>query len=104
LSFRPGIRGVYGKHPPNTAAVGWLRRGGDRDHLLPVVPGQQLGQSGCWVIGNPCEHIGQPGAQRALGGIVGQANAAVVEESGELLPALEHIARRLGELDRRTIG
>ena len=37
-------------------------------------------------------------AQRALGGIVGQADAAVVEEAGEGRPALEHVIDRLGGL------
>jgi hypothetical protein len=35
-------------------------------------------------------------AQRPLGGIVGQADAAIVEEAGEGGPALEHVIYRLG--------
>ena len=37
-------------------------------------------------------------AQRPLGGVVGHAEAAVVEEAGEGLPALEAVGDRLGDL------
>src|SRR5882757_4872668 len=37
-------------------------------------------------------------AQRALGGVVGQAQAAVVEEADETVPAVEAVGDRLGEL------
>ena len=37
-------------------------------------------------------------AQRALGGIVGQADAAIIEEAGERGPALEHVVHGLGDL------
>ena len=57
------IADVDSKHPPNTAAGSYLRCGRDWDHLLPPAPGQQLGQSGCGVIRNPREHVGQPGAR-----------------------------------------
>jgi len=33
-----------------------------------------------------------------LGGVVAQANAAVVEEPGERRPALQHVVRGLGEI------
>ena len=36
-------------------------------------------------------------AQGALGGVVGEADAAVVEEAGEAVPALEHVVHRLGD-------
>lgn len=35
-------------------------------------------------------------AQRAFGGIIGEANAAVVEEAGDRIPALEHVETGLG--------
>ena len=36
-------------------------------------------------------------AQRPLGGVVGEADAAVVEEAREAAPALEHVIHRLGD-------
>src|SRR5882724_10023546 len=37
-------------------------------------------------------------AQRPLGGVVGQAQAAVVEEADETIPAVEAVGDRLGDL------
>ena len=34
--------------------------------------------------------------ERALGGVIGETDAAVVEEAGEAVPALQHVVHRLG--------
>jgi hypothetical protein len=41
----------------------------------------------------PCLAAKRDAAQRALGGVVGEADAAIVEEAGERIPA---VARRSG--------
>ena len=46
----------------------------------------------------PCAAAERDSAQGALGGVVGQADAAVVEEAGEGRPALEHVIHGLGGL------
>ena len=44
-------------------------------------------------------------AQRPFGGIVRQADAAVVEEAGEAVPALQHVVDRLGDRElARQLG
>ena len=37
-------------------------------------------------------------AQRPLGGVVGHAQAAIVEEAGQAVPAVEAVGDRLGDL------
>jgi hypothetical protein len=37
-------------------------------------------------------------AQRALGGIVGETDSAIVEEAGEGVPALQHVIHRFGDV------
>jgi hypothetical protein len=37
-------------------------------------------------------------AESALGGVVGEADAVVVEEAGERVPALEHVEAGLGQI------
>jgi len=44
-------------------------------------------------------------AQRALGGVVGEADAAFVEEARERIPALEHVEAGLGQvMTARQLG
>src|SRR5438477_9570422 len=46
----------------------------------------------------PCAAPESDPAQSALGGVVRQADAAVVENAGEGGPALEHVIERLGDV------
>jgi len=45
----------------------------------------------------PCPAAKRDAAQRALGGIVGEADAAIVREAGERIPSLQHVEAGLGE-------
>ena len=38
--------------------------------------------------------------ERALGGVAGKADPAVVQKAGKAVPALEHVADRLGDRGR----
>lgn len=44
----------------------------------------------------PCLAAKRDAAQRALGSVVGEADAAIIEEAGERVPALEHVEAGLG--------
>ena len=46
----------------------------------------------------PCLAAERDAAQRALGGVVAEADAAIVEETGERVPALEHVEAGLGQI------
>ncbi len=46
----------------------------------------------------PCLSAESQSAQSALGGIVGHADPAVVEEAGEGIPALEHVIHGAGDI------
>ena len=52
----------------------------------------------------PCLSAEGDAAQRAFGGVVGQADPAVVEEAGEGGPALEHVVHGLGDRRRGARG
>lgn len=46
----------------------------------------------------PCLAAERDAAERALGGIVGEADAAIVDEARERVPALEHVEAGLGQI------
>jgi hypothetical protein len=87
-----GDAGEGASEPCPGVDVVQLRRGDERDHgrgpLAAAVTARE--QPGLSAESDAAEH--------AFGGVVGQANPAVVEEPGERRPALEGVVQRLGEV------
>ncbi len=126
------LRQVQPLTPPSTGSGGGVHAA----EAIPV-PWQQCRQIGDLVIGDACEHVGEPSlrinivelgrlnqcqhdrgalaaaigageeprlspqrnsSERAFGGVVAQANPAVIEEAREGIDALEHVIHGLGDI------